>query len=76
MGVVAWQDMLVRHLDLSGFIRVDLIDHSLLPWVEMRYHWTHMDAALRWQDYIGAATSDYGASSTRQSWQLLFDYYL
>lgn len=74
-GLVSWQDALIRHLDLSAFVRVDLVDRSLLPWTELRYHWTHVDAALRWQDYIGDATSDYGASPTRQSWQLLLDYY-
>ena len=75
-GLVSWQDALVRHLDLSAFVRVDLVDHSRLPWMELRYHWTHIDVALRWQDFIGDASSDYGASATRQSGQVLLDYYL
>jgi hypothetical protein len=72
----SWQDFLTKHLDLSAFVRVDLVDHSLLPWAEMRYHWSHIDAAMRWQDYLGGATTDFGASPTRQTWQLLVDYYL
>jgi hypothetical protein len=71
-----WVDCMVRHLDLTAFVRVDLIDHSRLPWTELRYRWTHIDAALRWQDYQGAPATDFGASSTRQTWQLLLDYYL
>jgi hypothetical protein len=57
-------------------VRVDLIDHSLLPWVELRYRWPQLDAAVRWQDYIGGRTTDFGAATTRQTWQLLLDYYL
>ena len=72
----AWTDCMVRHLDLTAFVRVDLIDHSRLPWTELRYHWRHIDAALRWQDYQGGLTTDFGASPSRQTWQLVLDYYL
>ena len=72
----SWQDLFTQHLDLSAFVRLDLVDHSRLPWVEMRYHWSHLDAAMRWQDYLGGPTSDYGASPSRQTWQVLLDYYL
>jgi hypothetical protein len=72
----SWQDLLTQHLDLSAFVRLDLVDHSRLPWVEVRYHWSHLDAAMRWQDYLGGSTSDYGASPSRQTWQVLLDYYL
>jgi hypothetical protein len=72
----SWQDFLAKHLDLSAFVRIDMVDHSRLPWTELRYHWSHLDAAMRWQDYLGASTSDYGASPSRQTWQVLLDYYL
>lgn len=72
----SWQDFLTKHMDLSAFARIDLTDHSRLPWTELRYHWSHIDAAVRWQDYLGGATSDYGASPSRQTWQVLLDYYL
>jgi len=70
-----WQDLIMRHLDATALIRVDLSDHSRLPWTELRYHWAHVDAALRWQDYSGAATSDFGASPTSRIWQLVVDDY-
>jgi hypothetical protein len=72
----SWQDFLTKNLDLSAFVRVDMVDHSRLPWTELRYHWSHFDAVMRWQDYLGGSTSDYGASPSRQTWQVLLDYYL
>jgi hypothetical protein len=75
-GYASWQDFLTKHLDLSAFVRIDLVDHSRLPWAELRYHWSHIDAAMRWQDYLGGANTDFGASPTRQTWQVLLDYYL
>lgn len=71
----SWEDFIFRHLVLSGFIRVDLLDHSRLPYVEMRRHWDSVDLALRWQNVAGNDTSDYGASPQRQTWQLVLDYY-
>jgi len=71
-----WQDLIVRHLDLSAFLRQDLADHSRLPYLELRRHWTAFDLALRWQDAWGDSTSDYGASPQRQAWQFVIDYYL
>ena len=76
MLIASWQDLIVQHLELSAFVRRDLIDNSSLAWTELRYHWPHIDAALRWQDARGGATSDFGISPLRQSWQLVLDYYL
>jgi hypothetical protein len=72
----SWQDLVFRHLDLSAFLRQDLLDHSRLPYVELRRHWTSIDIALRWQDALGEPTSNYGASLQRQTWQLVLDWYL
>jgi hypothetical protein len=72
----SWRDVVLRHLDLSGFVRIDLIDHSRLPWLEMRYHWMRVDLALRWQNAFGGGTSDWGAVAARRTWQLVLDYYL
>jgi hypothetical protein len=72
----SWQDLVFRHLDLTAFLRVDLVDHSKLPWFELRRHWTAVDLALRWTDVQGTAVSDFGASAQRQTWQLVLDYYL
>jgi len=70
-----WQDLVLRHLDATALLRIDLLDHSRLPWTELRYHWTHVDAALRWQDYSGGVTSDFGAAPTSRTWQLVLDDY-
>lgn len=71
-----WQDLGIRHLDLTAFLRVDLVDHSTLPWVEIRYHWSRLDAAIRWQDVTGDSTSDFGAAPAGRTWQAVLDYYL
>ncbi len=73
---VSWQDLWVRNLDLSAFVRYDVADHSALPWSELRYHWTRFDAALRWLNFNGGVTSDYGASPVGRTWQAVVDYYL
>ncbi len=72
----SWADVGFRHLDLTAFLRVDLVDHSKLPYIELRRHWTSVDLALRWQDVQGNSVSDFGASTQRQTWQLVLDYYL
>lgn len=72
----SWQDLIIQHLDLSAFWREDLQDHSRFPWLELRHHWTSIDLAVRWQDAFGSPTSDLGAQSQRQTWQVVFDYYL
>jgi len=72
----SWADVGIRHLDVTAFVRVDLVDKSRLPWMEARYHWTKWDVAIRWQDFIGGATSDYGASPQGQTLQAVVSYYL
>jgi hypothetical protein len=66
----------VRHLDLQGFMRRDLADHSGLGWMEARYHWQHMDVALQWQQAGGASNTIYGHVTPRALGQLVLDYYL
>jgi len=70
-----WQDLILRHLDATALLRVDVLDHSRLPWTELRYHWSKVEAALRWQAYSGGSTTDFGASSTSRSWQVVLDYF-
>ena len=72
----SWADVGFRHLDLTAFLRMDLVDHSKLPYIELRRHWSTVDLALRWQDVQGNPSSDFGASTQRQTWQLVLDYYL
>jgi len=65
----------LKQLDLTGFVRVNAIDHSRLVWAELRYHWPRFDAALQWQRSSGGALSEYGFMPYRQVLQLLGNYY-
>ncbi len=69
-------DAFIRHLDLTAFVRTDLVDHSCLPWAEVRYHWRHFDVAAGWQTSFGGSTSDFGDTVSRRVWQAVLDYYL
>ncbi|HEX7641615.1 MAG TPA: hypothetical protein VF472_05315 [Burkholderiaceae bacterium] len=71
----SWQDAGIAHLDLTALVRQDLTDQSRLSWIEVRYHWEHVDMALQWQRYGGKAWSDFGALPGRTSWQTVATYY-
>lgn len=71
----SWQDAFVSRLDLSAMVRFNNEDHSRLSWLEGRYRWTHDELALQWQWNSGSPTSEYGASSQRQAWQVVLRHY-
>ena len=56
-----WRDLLIRRLDLSGFVRLDVVTRSRAQWLETRYHWDRADLALQWQLYSGSSRSIYGS---------------
>jgi hypothetical protein len=70
-----WQDAFFLHFDLSGFQRIDAVDHSRLSFIEGRYHWNHADLALQWQRNSGSPSSDFGALPQEQVWQLVAAYF-
>jgi opacity protein-like surface antigen len=70
-----WKDALVKNLDLTAMVRHDLVDHSRLQWLEMRYHWTRVDVALQTQLDTGQAGSNYGALPDRRLWQAVARYF-
>jgi len=70
-----WQDALVKNLDLTAMVRHDLVDHSRLQWLEMRYHWTRVDVALQTQLDTGQPGSNYGALPDRRLWQAVARYF-
>lgn len=72
----SWQDALINHLDLTAMVRRDVVDQSRLYWLEARYHWTRVDAALQWQLNSGQPGSNYGALQERRIFQALVRYYL
>ncbi len=65
----------MKHLDLTAMVRHDLVDHSRLQWLEMRYHWTRVDVALQTQLDTGQPGSNYGALPDRRLWQALARYF-
>jgi opacity protein-like surface antigen len=56
-----WQDVGIRSLDLSAFVRWDAETRSREQWLETRYRWTRSEVALRWQQYSGAFMSVFGS---------------
>jgi hypothetical protein len=70
-----WQDAMVKHLDLAAMVRYDAIDYSRLQWLEARYHWAKVDAALQLQVNSGEPGSDYGALPERRVVQALLRYF-
>jgi hypothetical protein len=67
---VRWQNALPQ-LDLAGFTRLNLADHSRLAWLEARTRWRRADLALQWQAHDGDALSEYGGLPHKRIWQLL-----
>jgi hypothetical protein len=72
---VGWKDAFVQHLDLSGFARYNIVDHSRLQWLEARYHWNRMDMAIQWQTDCGSPISEFGAAPQSSVWQVLLRYF-
>jgi len=66
-----WQDAFLIHLDLTSNIFFDIVDSSRQFWVEARYHWPRVDAALLWQLNSGQPGSDYGGLPERWIGQAL-----
>jgi len=62
-----WQDALVRHFDLSAFLRHDSVTHSRVQWLEGRYHWNKADLALQWLGYSGNLNSIYALIPVRRT---------
>ena len=61
----------LKQLDITGFVRHSPLDHSSLAWIELRYHWPHLDTAVQWQRSLGGQATEYGALPYRQVFQLV-----
>lgn len=68
---VSWQDLFIQHLDLTGFVRLDLETHSRAQWLEVRYHWDRADVALQYQLYSGHAGSVYASVPQQRNVQVV-----
>jgi len=73
---VAWKDLFVRRLDVSGFLRHDIETSSRAGWLEGRYSWERAELALQWQVFSGAPGSVYYSVPQQQTLQLVFRVYL
>lgn len=71
----SWQDAFVDHLDLTSDNLYDPVDSSRQHGLEVRYHWTRVDAALQWQVRGGAQGSEFGAPAGQHSWQALVTWF-
>ncbi len=69
------KDFAIKNVDLTAFLRVSLIDHSKLAWVELRRHWSNFDLAFQLQQNIGRSSSEYGILPDRRVVQILGTYY-
>lgn len=72
---VSQKGLLLKQLDLTAFIRHNVVDHSGLAWMELRHHWPTFDAALQWQRGFGAQRTEFGALPYRQVIQLVGYFY-
>jgi hypothetical protein len=73
--LASWQDAGVQHLDLRGWTKIDLVDQSRMIWLEARYHWNRVEAALQRQVNMGSLLSDFGALPQERIWTALLRYY-
>lgn len=71
----SWQDAMMPHLDLRGFIRYNTNDQSRLNWLEARYHLTRVDLSLQLQHNAGNPFTEYGALPERQMVQGVVTYF-
>jgi hypothetical protein len=71
----AWQDVFINRLDLGAMVRLNLDDRSRLNWVEARYRWDRVDAALQLQFNSGHALSEFGASGQQRIAQAVVRYF-
>jgi hypothetical protein len=68
---VAQKGFVLKQLDLTAFVRLNVKDRSRLAWAELRYHWTSVDLALQWQRSSGSAQSEFGIFPYRQTLQAI-----
>jgi hypothetical protein len=72
---VTQKDVGIKNLDLTAFVRLNIVDKSRLAWIELRHHWPNFDLAFQLQQNIGRSTSEYGILPDRRVIQLLGSYY-
>jgi hypothetical protein len=70
-----WENLLLRRLDLSAFVRRDNETGSHHQWLEARYRWDHADLSVQWQRFLGEPGSVFRSVPQRQAIELALRYY-
>lgn len=70
-----WQDVLIKHLDLTVMVRRNAEDRSRLSWVEVRYKSTRDEVAWQWQSNSGSLLSEFGAAPVVRGWQVVYRHF-
>jgi hypothetical protein len=65
------QNLGMKGLDGTAFVRLNAQDDSYLAWLELRYHWPRFDVALQWRRSNGDALTEFGLPPQRQAVQLI-----
>jgi hypothetical protein len=72
---VTQKGLVLKDLDLTGYVRFNLEDSSKLAWLELRHHWSKFDLTFQLQQNIGRANSEFGLLPDRRVVQVLGTYY-
>jgi hypothetical protein len=72
---VTQKDLFIKDLDLTAFVRLNVLDDSKMTWIELRRHWAKFDLALQLQNHIGKPGSEFGILPDRRVLQVLGTYY-
>ena len=68
------KNLVLKNLDLTALMRLNVDDDSRLTWLELRYQWASAEMALQWQQLQGRAVSEFGVLPTRSSLHLVGTY--
>lgn len=72
---VTQKGLWLQGLDLTAYVRFNLVDSSKLAWLELRHHWSNFDLTFQMQQNIGRPASEFGALPERRVLQVLGTYF-
>jgi hypothetical protein len=72
---VTQKGLLLKDLDLTAYLRVNVGDSSRLAWLELRHHWSKFDLTFQLQQSTGRTGSDFGDLPDRRTMQVLGTYF-
>lgn len=72
---VTQKGLWTKDLDLTAYLRYNVVDSSRLAWLELRHHWSNFDLTLQYQRNLGRSNSEFGQLPDRRVIQVLGTYY-